>query len=65
MKVILSGIETIQTSETACDPPVTYRSHVSIKISRGRRHRNGKKLNKFQLFFDVCGRSPVDRQQLK
>ena len=61
MKVTLSGIEINQTSETAGDPPVTYRSHVSIKLSRGRRLRNGKRLNKFQLFFDVCGGSPVGR----
>ena len=42
MKAILSSIEVNQTSETAGDPPATYRTHVSIYISRGRRYRNGK-----------------------
>jgi len=65
MKVIFSSIEANQTSEPAGDPPATYRSHVSIYISPGCRHRNGKKLNKFQLFFDVCGGSLVGHRQLK
>ena len=46
MEVISSSIEANQTSETAGDPPATYRSHVSIELSRGRRHRNGKKVER-------------------
>jgi len=55
MKVIFSSIAVNQTSETAGDPMAIYRYHVSIQIPQGHRHRNGKKLNKFQLLFNVCG----------
>ena len=50
MQVIFSGIEAIQTSETASYPPATYRSHVSIKISPGRRYHNGKEVEQASTF---------------
>ena len=37
------------------------RNYSTEKNSR-RRHRNGKKLNQFQLLFDVCGGSPMGRR---
>ena len=42
MKVTFSSIEVNRTSETAGHPPATYRSHVSIKISRGCRLSNNQ-----------------------
>ena len=50
MKVILISIELNQTSEAAGDPPATYRNHIFISISRGRRHRNGKKVEEVSTF---------------